>query len=243
MPRKRNEKKEQSENFNKAFPTVMRQLMKKTTQADLAEYLSKTRQSITYYCDGSSSPDWETLVKIADFFNVSTDYLLGRTDEPSRQPCAADDLGLTAEAIAYIRHYSNPARSKDMEELVKPDDCLKGLSMLIESGRLLGLSGEIKRFHDTICQNIQISKAYQDSTPAEAGDDYYKWRHAAEEDLLAKQFQNTLEAQFPAFKGTFEILVGRHIVEHQKRVIVDYFDEMLRNVSKYSEFERETVKW
>ena len=57
MPRKRNEQKEQHENYSKAFPTVMRQLMQTTTQAELAGYLSKTRQSITYYCDGSSSPE------------------------------------------------------------------------------------------------------------------------------------------------------------------------------------------
>lgn len=230
---------------NSPFASALRELMaeKGTTQEDLAKVTKKTRQTVSQYTNGISEPSYETLVKIADYFDVSTDYLLGRTEEPSRQPCAVDDLGLTTEAVAYIRSYSNPVRSKDMEELVRPDDCLKGLSMLIESGRLLGLSGEVKKFHDIVCQNIEISKVYQDSTPAEAGDDYYKWRHAAEEDLLAKHFQNTLESQFPDFKGTFEILVGRHIIEHQKRVIIDHFDEMLRNVSNYSEFERETVKW
>lgn len=248
MPRKR---KEQPDNFNKAFPTAMRKLMeqKGTTQNELADYLQKTRQSVSYYCDGSSSPDWETIAKIADFFDVSTDYLLGRTEDPSRRPCAADELGLTAEAIAHIRNYSNPDRSNParvqyLDEVLKPDDCLKGLSMLIESGRLLGLSGEIKRFHDTVCRNIEISKSYQKTTSSEdSGDDYYKWRHAAEEDILAEQFKNALESQFPAFQGTFEILVGRHIVAHKKRAIIDCFDEMLRCVSNYSEFENETVKW
>ena len=115
MPRKRNEQKEQCKNFNKAFPTVMRQLMKKTTQADLAEYLSKTRQAITYYCDGSSSPDWETLVKIADFFDVSTDYLLGRTFDPSRQPCAVDELGLAKENVDYLK---NPSMAMGRGETV-----------------------------------------------------------------------------------------------------------------------------
>lgn len=110
MPRKR---KEQPDSFNKAFPIAMRKLMdqKGTTQNELAEYLSKTRQSISYYCDGSSSPDWETIVKIADFFNVSTDYLLGRTEDPSRLPSIVDDLGLSlkaVDAIEQLEMYDTP---------------------------------------------------------------------------------------------------------------------------------------
>lgn len=103
MPRKR---KEQPDNFNKAFPTAMRKLMdqKGVTQNELAEYLNKTRQSISYYCDGSSSPDWEAIAKIADFFNVSTDYLLGRTEDPSRLPSVVDDLGLSLKAVEVIEH-------------------------------------------------------------------------------------------------------------------------------------------
>ena len=109
MPRKRNELKEQQDNYNKAFPSVLRELMKerKTTQAELASYLSKTRQSITYYCDGSSSPDWETLVKIATFFNVSADYLLGLSGEPSKEPCAVDKLGLSPKAVNQIMSLHN----------------------------------------------------------------------------------------------------------------------------------------
>ena len=32
-------------------------------------------------------PNGETLIKIADYFNVSTDYLLGRTDNPNSHKC------------------------------------------------------------------------------------------------------------------------------------------------------------
>lgn len=101
MPRKR---KEQPDNFNKAFPVAMRKLMeqKAITQNELAEYLGKTRQSVSYYCDGSSSPDWETVAKIADYFNVSTDYLLGRTKDPSLLPSVIDDLGLSLKAVDTI---------------------------------------------------------------------------------------------------------------------------------------------
>lgn len=49
-------------------------------QKDLAEKLGITQQSISFYEAGKREPDNELLGKFADFFNVSVDYLLGRTD-------------------------------------------------------------------------------------------------------------------------------------------------------------------
>ena len=39
-----------------------------------------TVATISNYEKGVHSPDYETLIKLADFFDVSTDYLLQRTD-------------------------------------------------------------------------------------------------------------------------------------------------------------------
>lgn len=50
-------------------------------QGDLADYLNVSRQSIGGYENGTTLPPVDILVKIADKFNVTCDYLLGRTDE------------------------------------------------------------------------------------------------------------------------------------------------------------------
>lgn len=55
---------------------------KGVSQTNLAEYLMITRQAYNHYETGNRLPTQETLIKIAEYFNVSTDYLLGRTDEP-----------------------------------------------------------------------------------------------------------------------------------------------------------------
>lgn len=112
MPRKR---KEQSDNYYKAFPSAMRELMnqRNTTQNELADYLQKSRQAISYYCDGSSSPDWETIVKIADYFNVSTEYLLGRTKDKNRNPCAMDELGLSSQVVEWLKSLNHGSASND----------------------------------------------------------------------------------------------------------------------------------
>ena len=49
-------------------------------QKELATYLNVTVATISNYEKGVHSPDYETLVRLADFFDVSTDYLLQRTD-------------------------------------------------------------------------------------------------------------------------------------------------------------------
>ncbi len=51
------------------------------TQEQLADYLNVSRQSITGYENDGVEPSLNVLIKIADRFNVSLDYLLGRTEE------------------------------------------------------------------------------------------------------------------------------------------------------------------
>lgn len=51
---------------------------RKMKQIDLAKVLYVTIGTISNYENGVHLPDIEKLVKLADFFGVSTDYLLGR---------------------------------------------------------------------------------------------------------------------------------------------------------------------
>ena len=55
---------------------------KKLTQKQMAALLSTTERNYQYYEAGTREPSLETFIKIADTLNVSTDYLLGRTDRP-----------------------------------------------------------------------------------------------------------------------------------------------------------------
>lgn len=50
------------------------------TQQRMADSLSVTLVAYQKYEQGTREPSFKTLVRIADLFNVSTDYLLGRDD-------------------------------------------------------------------------------------------------------------------------------------------------------------------
>lgn len=57
---------------------------RKMTQKNLADYLGITDRAYQYYeseTDKAHCPDLNTLILLADLFDVSIDYLAGRTDE------------------------------------------------------------------------------------------------------------------------------------------------------------------
>lgn len=80
------------------------------TQAELSKALQVSASSIGMYEQGRREPDNETLGRIANFFHVSTDYLLGRTDEPHTTVKGAPSSGLTQKEEREIE--------QDLEDMI-----------------------------------------------------------------------------------------------------------------------------
>lgn len=89
---------------------------KKITQGDLAEYLGVGRPTVAGYETKGKQPSFEILKNIADFFDVSLDYLLGRTDIPSphiqKNTSPADELSKDI-------HNLSPESQEEMRKLVE----------------------------------------------------------------------------------------------------------------------------
>ncbi len=51
-------------------------------QSDLAKHLKCTQVCYSYYENGQRDIPTDVLIRLADYYGVSTDYLLGRTDNP-----------------------------------------------------------------------------------------------------------------------------------------------------------------
>lgn len=60
--------------------------LKHVKQREMAEYLQIGLRSYQNYEGGQREPDFKTLVALADFLDVSTDYLLGRTNRQEPYP-------------------------------------------------------------------------------------------------------------------------------------------------------------
>ena len=52
-------------------------------QKDIAKYLNVSQNTYSQYETGVISLTTEVLIKLADYYNVSVDYLLDRTDKPN----------------------------------------------------------------------------------------------------------------------------------------------------------------
>lgn len=68
-------------NFNEIFKDL--RTKKSVTQLAIAEYLGVTPRTIRFYETGERKPDFDGLIKLADYFEVSLDYLVGRSNDPA----------------------------------------------------------------------------------------------------------------------------------------------------------------
>ena len=62
------------------------------SQAQVANDLGVTRQCYNNYELGNRQPDYEALAKIAQYFNVTVDYLLGNETEPKETDIKIDGM-------------------------------------------------------------------------------------------------------------------------------------------------------
>lgn len=100
----------------KIFGERLRDLrtQKGLSQQELCSELKISKAALSYYENGQRSPDIDILLVIADFFNVSADYLLGRTkaattDVDMKGICDFMSLSEKAvEKIALFTDYSAP---------------------------------------------------------------------------------------------------------------------------------------
>lgn len=90
---------------------------KALTQTSLAESLGVSQQTIGSWEVGRTAPDPDTIIRLARFFNCSTDYLLGmeRDMEPTQPMFAEVFETLTLKA----ENYCGKMRAKNL----CPGDC------------------------------------------------------------------------------------------------------------------------
>ena len=65
-------------------------------QKDVAKLLNVSPSTIGMYEQGRRDPDTETVIFIANYFGVTTDFLLGKVDEQKQDPPFFDKLVLAA---------------------------------------------------------------------------------------------------------------------------------------------------
>lgn len=79
-------------------------------QVQLADKLGVAKQSVSNWENDNIMPSVEMLEKIADFFNVTTDYLLGREGKKTADGQTIDVTGLSQRRIEHIKQIVDDLR-------------------------------------------------------------------------------------------------------------------------------------
>ena len=100
------------------FAQQLKDLRKKIpgfTQTDMAKKLGIAKTTYASYEQGKRTPDIETQNKIADFFNVSLDYLHGRESKNS----------FSAKQMTVAAHIDDEVTEEQMEDILNYIDFIK----------------------------------------------------------------------------------------------------------------------
>lgn len=138
--------------------TVLREA-RGLSQRDLSDELAKLglvvrRETITQWENGTRDLKTEYLTKLSEFFGVSADWLLGLTDAPERTPAAVDELGLSPDAVSYLRGLTVLRRDSSVSEAEKRYFPISVLSAMLESRdfeSILSWCAEYIRLVNTPC--------------------------------------------------------------------------------------------
>lgn len=106
--------------IGKRINTLLAELDKK--QKELAAFLGVPDNTISYFVSGRRTPNTEQLAKIADFFNVSADYLLGRTNAKTTDKdvqFVCEYSGLSEKSITLLHEYETKVLPPAMNFLLE----------------------------------------------------------------------------------------------------------------------------
>ena len=135
------------------FSTRLKELRSKAnlSQQELSKIIGISKSSINMYERGEREPGLETVGALADYFDVRTDYLLGKTDD-SRSPKEAKKYNeLIIQSLENYRQLHGYDR-KQMEALLDWDDMYSDL----ENGRILGDEGLLRTIQSQLAVDTTI---------------------------------------------------------------------------------------
>lgn len=146
------------------FQNILKSLRvaKGLTQDELSKQLNISRSTIGMYEKGAREPDFETLELIADYFNVDTDYLLGRTVKTTYIPSSALRKGVSINVLGRV---ATGIPIDAIEEVIDTEEITEEMA---KTGEFFGLKIKGNSMEPRIYENDVVIVRQQND--AESGD-------------------------------------------------------------------------
>ncbi len=90
--------------MSKAFAQAMSRLRRARgmSQRDVAAGLGVSQALLSHYETGAREPTLDFVARICDYYGVSADYMLGRTEEPNGRAVDGGELRALAEQLRAL---------------------------------------------------------------------------------------------------------------------------------------------
>lgn len=152
------------------------------SQAELAAELDISRTSVNLYESASRAPDITVLARYASFFSVTSDYLLGLSDNRTSENAAVGDkLGLSDKSIERLQ-----ALTEKANEAVPS----KGLVMSLKKVYVDSAKGQLFAVNELISspQILQLVESFLTNSLDELFIDYYDYdnEHGLSDDEISQ---------------------------------------------------------
>lgn len=137
-------------------------------QGQFADSMGISRQSMSNYESGKHSPDIDIIVKMADFFQCSTDYLLGLTEHPNPEQAKnyGEDISRLSQALLTL---PCPLREQWLDLFIGiVDSVQQGLSRRIDTNFQTCIFFTLQIQIMSLCSAVVDKQRSGDYTPQEA---------------------------------------------------------------------------
>lgn len=88
-------------------------------QSDVAKYIGKSERIVGFYEKGERDPSTDTLIKLSELFDVSIDYILGKSDRRNTKKINLNDIDIAfASGIKGLNKENQETLKNIMEGLL-----------------------------------------------------------------------------------------------------------------------------
>ena len=192
-------------------------------QKELAAFLGVQDNTISYFVSGRRTPNTEQLAKIADFFNVSADYLLGRTETKTTDIDAqfvCQYTGLSEEVIGIL-HRNSFSNSRSFEET---NDVSHAINLLVEydSALLTKIFNEVNECNKLVWRKQVFQKVAASCIP------FLPLDEERESNIILLHQNYQAQIQFTKFKlqelirPILEALITRETEDEDYQALYEY---------------------
>lgn len=179
--------------------------------------------------DANLGMSLKQLAYFADFYDVSADYILGRSNDPARNPSAIDELGLTPEAASKISRIgvSNPKALEILNRFLEDSFLPKTLIQISQIANAVSAEkAHLKNLHET-------EKSVPFQYLREVGAEMYDNQTGTS--LLLELANN--HPDIPDLENRIMLIFGMNAIDMQIDKISDNFKYIVKSIVEFDELE------